>query len=123
MLRVNLSGSKTEVKEVELAPKKDFFWLLFCFKGSFLFKLKFPIENSRFFKKPKQPQLSVILPFGFWQNQKRKTRKKFKNPFCYICLENLPRQQKHALTISTKEKCCKIGVQERNTVTRHIYQR
>lgn len=66
----------------------------------------------------------MILPFGFWKLQKRKHthKKKFESSFCYICLENLQRQQKHALTFSTKEKSCIIRVQERNTVTRHIYQ-
>lgn len=46
---------------------------------SFLFKWKFPIENSGLKKQTeKQPQLSVILPFGFWKHQKREPRKQKK---------------------------------------------
>lgn len=48
MLKVNLSGFKTEAKEVQLVTKKNVGLL---FLKQLVFKWKFPIENAR--KKPK----------------------------------------------------------------------
>jgi len=50
MLNVNLSGSKSEVRKVQLVKKTPKqFWFVVCFfflNSGYLFKWKFPIENS-----------------------------------------------------------------------------